>query len=169
MEVFFMKKSISLLLILAMMLSFSAVAFAASSPSTQPSAESDVFQPIPAPKDDINLDGIALPKDVSVDKDTSGVDDSDIVIEKLAKCSAAMKDEARQELAALKRSSLKCDCGFGVWSKSGKTSSCTIKLSEKDVNGGEIYVNGNVIEPELKDGYYIFTVTLPAVVLIVHK
>ena len=102
-------------------------------------------------------------------KDVSG-DDDDVIIEKLAGCPDNIKGTAKQELASLKRNGYTVDSGFGGWSKSGKTASCTIKLSEQDVpDGSQIFVNGEAVTAELKDGYYYFPVTLPAVVYVVHK
>ena len=177
-----MKRFITLLLILSMMASFSATAFAAggnASPSTQPSAESDVFEPISAPADAVDLSDIELPKDVSVEDDTGSdgtgsdgtgsVDSSDIVLDKLAMGSDAIEEEAKEQISALERSGYQFYCAFTVWSKSGDTEACTIKLSEDDVKDGQIFVNGKVVEAELKDGYYIFTVTLPAVIVVAHK
>ena len=69
-----------------------------------------------------SLDDIDMPKDVTSD-------DEDVVIEKLSKCPDTIKATAKQELASLKRDGYTIDCGFGGWSKSGKTTNCTIKLS----------------------------------------
>ena len=45
-----------------------------------------------------------------------------------------------------------------------------IKLSEKDVpDGSQIFVNGAAVQAELKDGYYFFEVSLPAIILVAHK
>jgi len=110
-----------------------------------------------------SLDDIDMPKDVTSD-------DEDVVIEKLSKCPDAIKATAKQELASLKRDGYTIDCGFGGWSKSGKTASCTIRLSEKDVpNGSQIIVNGAAVNAELKDGYYYFPVKLPAIVYVAHN
>ncbi len=110
-----------------------------------------------------SLDDIDMPKDVTSD-------DEDVVIEKLSKCPDVIKATAKQELASLKRGGYTIDCGFGGWSKSGKTASCTIRLSEKDVpNGSQIIVNGDAVNAELKDGYYYFPVKLPAIVFVAHK
>ena len=159
-----MKKFLTFVLMLAIVMSLSAVAFADLSPhssSNDPVVEPEVYNG--GSSDDIDLDAIAMPKDVSYD-------DDDVVIAKLAECPDTMKETAKQETAALKRSGYKIDCGFSAWSKSGKTAACTIKLSEKDVpDGSQIFVNGAAIQAELKDGYYFFEVTLPAIVLVAHK
>ena len=159
-----MKKVLSAVLMLAIVLSLSAVAFAGNSPhssSSDPIVEPEVYGG--GSSADVDLSSVAMPKDVSTD-------DDDVVVDKLANCPDAMKETAKQELAALKRSGYKVDCGFGAWSKSGKTAACTIKLSEKDVpDGSQIFVNGAAVQAELKDGYYVFDVTLPAIVLVAHK
>ena len=112
---------------------------------------------------DIDLTSVAMPEDVSRD-------DDDVKLDKLANCPDALTETAKQELAALKRSGYKIDCGFAAWSESGKTAACTLKLSEKFVpDGAQIFVNGAAVQAELKDGYYCFEVTLPAVVLVAHK
>ena len=112
---------------------------------------------------DIDLTSVAMPEDVSRD-------DDDVKLDKLANCPDALKETAKQELAALKRSGYKIDCGFAAWSESGKTAACTLKLSEKFVpDGAQIFVNGAAVQAELKDGYYCFEVTLPAIVLVAHK
>ena len=81
-----------------------------------------------------------------------------------------MKETARRELANLKKNGYTIDSGCGEWSKSGKTTSCTIKLSGNDMpNGSQIFVNGVAVNAELKDGYYYFPVNLPSVVFIAHK
>ena len=159
-----MKKFLSAVLMLAIVLSLSAVAFAGNSPhssSSDPIVEPEVYNG--GSSADVDLSSVAMPKDVSTD-------DDDVVVDKLANCPDAMKETAKQELAALKRSGYKVDCGFGAWSKSGKTAACTIKLSEKDVpDGSQIFVNGAAVQAELKDGYYFFEVTLPAIILVAHK
>ena len=160
-----MKKVLSAVLMLAIVLSLSAVAFADNSPhssSSDPIVEPEVYNG-GGSSADVDLSSVAMPKDVSTD-------DDDVVVDKLANCPDAMKETAKQELAALKRSGYKVDCGFGAWSKSGKTAACTIKLSEKDVpDGSQIFVNGAAVQAELKDGYYFFEVTLPAIILVAHK
>ena len=150
-----MKKVLSAVLMLAIVLSLSAVAFAGGSPhssSSDPIVEPEVYNG-GGSSADVDLSSVAMPKDVSTD-------DDDVVVDKLANCPDAMKETAKQELAALKRSGYKVDCGFGAWSKSGKTAACTIKL---------IFVNGAAVQAELKDGYYFFEVTLPAIILVAHK
>ena len=104
-----------------------------------------------------------MPEDVSCD-------DDDVVLRKLAECPDAIKKTAKQELAALMKSGYKIDCGCGAWSKSGRTVACTLKLSEKDVtDGAMVFVNGAMVQLELKDGYYYFDITMPAVVVVAHK
>ena len=125
--------------------------------------EDDVTEFKPVIQNEINLSSIPMPEDVSSD-------DDDVVLEKLANCPDALKETAKQELAALKRSGYKIDCGCVAWSKSGKTAACTLKLSEKDVpDGAQIFVNGAAVQAERKDGYYYFEITLPAVVVVAHK
>ena len=98
-----------------------------------------------------------------------GWDMLDAVIS-LEKDGKTVKETAKQELAALKRSGYKIDCGCVAWPKSSATAACTLKLSEKDVpDGAQIFVNGAAVQAELKDGYYYFDITLPAVVLVAHK
>ena len=166
MEVLIMKKFLTFVLMLAIVMSLSAVAFADLSPHTSsndPVVEPEVYNGGGSSSADVDLSAISMPKDVSSD-------DDDVVVAKLAECPDAMKETAKQETAALKRSGYKIDCGFSAWSKSGKTAACTIKLSEKDVpDGSQIFVNGAAIQAELKDGYYFFEVTLPAIVLVAHK
>lgn len=162
-----MKKVLSVVLMLAMILSLSAAAFAGVSyPSYSDGGDDqpEVFDPAPVPvNNDVDLNAVAMPKDVSCD-------DDDVIVDKLANCPDAMKETAKKELAALKRSGYKIDCGFGAWSKSGKTVACMIKLSEKDVpDGSQIFVNGAAVQAELKDGYYFFEVSLPAIILVAHK
>ncbi len=160
-----MKKLLSIVLMLAMIMSLSAVAYAGSYSSAHPvpAEEPEVYEPVPVPEEDINLEDIAMPEDVSVD-------DDDVIVDKLANSPDYIKETAKKEIATLKRSGYKIDSGFGAWSKSGKTAACTIKLSEKDVpEGSEIFVNGTAVQAELKDGYYYFNVKLPAVILVAHK
>ena len=161
-----MRKFLTFVLMLAIVMSLSAVAFADLSPHTSsndPVVEPEVYNGGGSSSADVDLSAIPMPKDVSSD-------DDDVVVAKLAECPDAMKETAKQETAALKRSGYKIDCGFSAWSKSGKTAACTIKLSEKDVpDGSQIFVNGAAIQAELKDGYYFFEVTLPAIVQVAHK
>ena len=133
----------------------------AENPSEEPQDSDDTGAISIYTRDD--LENVAMPKDVSGD-------DDDVIIEKLAGCPDNIKGTAKQELASLKRNGYTIDSGFGGWSKSGKTASCTIKLSEEDVpEGSLIFVNGEAVTAKLKDGYYYFPVTLPAVVFVVHK
>ena len=160
-----MKKVLSTVLMLAIILSLSAVAFAADSPhsssSSDPVVEPEVY--LGGGGSDVDLASVPMPSDVSCDND-------DVNIFSLANCPDALKETAKQELAALKRSGYKVDCGFDAWSNSGKTAACTIKLSEKDVpDGSQIFVSGAAVQAELKDGYYFFEVTLPAIILVAHK
>ena len=146
-----------------MLVSLPAFAFAGDNPSshTVPEDEPDVFEPIPV--EDVDLESIPMPKDVSID-------DDDVVVDKLANSPDYIKETAKKELGALKRSGYTIDCGFGAWSKSGKTLSCTVRLSEEDVpEGSEIFVNGSVVKPEYKDGGYFFPVKLPGVIIVAHK
>lgn len=125
--------------------------------------EADIAEYESMTGNDIDLDAIPMPMDVSSDND-------DVVLEKLANCPDALKETAKQELAALKRSGYKIDCGCVAWPKSDATAACTLKLSEKDVpDGAQIFVNGAAVQAERKDGYYYFDITLPAVVLVAHK
>ena len=160
-----MKKVLSTVLMLAIILSLSAVAFAAGSPhhsSSDPIVEPEVYYG-GGSSTDVDLASVSMASDVSCDND-------DVATSSLANCPDALKETAKQEIAALKRSGYKVDCGFGAWSKSGKTAACTIKLSEKDVpDGSQIFVNGAAVQAELKDGYYFFEVTLPAIILVAHK
>ena len=114
---------------------------------------------------DIDLTSVAMPEDVSCDED------DDVLLDELSNCPYTLQQQAKKELvAALKKHGCKVDCGFAAWSKSGKTAACVLKLSEKDVpDGALVFVNGKTEQPELKDGYYCFEVTLPAVVLVAHK
>ena len=125
--------------------------------------EADIAEYESMTGNDIDLDAIPMPMDVSSDND-------DVVLERLANCPDALKETAKQELAALKRSGYKIDCGCVAWPKSSATAACTLKLSEKDVpDGAQIFVNGAAVQAEQKDGYYYFEITLPAVVLVAHK
>lgn len=125
--------------------------------------EADIAEGGSMTGNDIDLDAVPMPKDVSND-------DDDVNLDKFANCPDALKETAKQELSALRRSGYKIDCGCGAWSKSGKTAACMLKLSEKDVpDGAQIFVNGAAVQAELKDGYYYFDITLPAVVLVAHK
>ena len=159
-----MKKALSAVLMLAIILSLSAVAFADLSPHyglVDPIVEPEVYNG--GSSADVDLAAVPMPQDVSSDND-------DVFIEKLSNCTDKMKETAKQDLAALKRSGYKTDCGFGAWSKSDKTPACTIKLSEKDVpDGAQIFVNGAAVQAELKDGYFFFEVVLPSIVVVAHK
>ena len=125
--------------------------------------EADIAEYESMTGNDIDLNAIPMPMDVSSDND-------DVVLENLANCPDALKETAKQELAALKRSGYKIDCGCVAWPKSSATAACTLKLSEKDVpDGAQIFVNGAAVQAEQKDGYYYFEITLPAVVLVAHK
>ena len=125
--------------------------------------EADIAEYESMTGNDIDLNAIPMPMDVSSD-------DDDVKLDTLANCPDNLKETAKQELAALKRSGYKIDCGCVAWSKSGKTAACTLKLSEKDVpDGAQIFVNGAAVQAELKDGYYYFEITLPAVVVVAHK
>lgn len=177
-----MKKVLSIVLLLALVLSMSATAFAGGSvgaaggsgsqttydsPTPSKKSEPDVYKtgsdPVPVTDPDADLKDVNMPKDVSVD-------DDDVIVDRLANSPANIKEEAKKELAELKRNGYKIDCGFGAWSKSGKTLSCTIKLSKNDVpSGSDIFVNGVKVEPAVDGGYYVFPVNLPAVILVAHK
>ena len=169
-----MKKVLSTVLMLAIILSLSAVAFAGPIPphwfsphhsSSDSSVEPEVYEPYygGGSSSDVDLASVPMASDVSCDND-------DVAIYSLANCPDALKETAKQELAALKRSGYKVDCGFVVVSKSNGTAACTVKLSAKDVpDGAEIFVNGAAVQAELKDGYYVFDVTLPAIILVAHK
>ena len=125
--------------------------------------EADIAEYESMTGNDIDLSAIPMPMDVSSD-------DDDVKLDTLANCPDALKETAKQELAALKRSGYKIDCGCVAWPKSSATAACTLKLSEKDVpDGAQIFVNGAAVQAELKDGYYYFEITLPAVVLVAHK
>ena len=161
-----MKKVLSTVLMLAIILSLAAVAFAADSPHYSPSSD-----PVVEPEvylgggggSDVDLASVPMPSDVSCDND-------DVAIYSLANCPDALKETAKQEIAALKRSGYKIDCGFVLTAKSNGTAACTVKLSAKDVpDGAQIFVNGAAVQAELKDGYFVFDVTLPAIVLVAHK
>lgn len=160
-----MKKVLSTVLMLAIILSLSAVAFAADSPhsssSSDPVVEPEVYYG--GGGSDVDLASVPMPSDVSCDND-------DVAIYSLANCPDALKETAKQEIAALKRSGYKIDCGFVLTAKSNGTAACTVKLSAKDVpDGAQIFVNGAAVQAELKDGYFVFDVTLPAIVLVAHK
>ena len=115
------------------------------------------------PADTVAIKSIAGPNDVSCY-------DDDVILQKLGACPDSMIETASREVTSLKRGGYKIDAGFGVWSESGKTASCTINLSGKDVpDGSQIFVNGSAVYAELKDGYYYFEVTPPSVVIIAHK
>lgn len=161
-----MKKVLSTVLMLAIILSLSAVAFAADSPhsssSSDPIVEPEVYYG-GGSSTDVDLASVPMASDVSCDND-------DVAIYSLANCPDALKETAKQELAALKRSGYNVDCGFVMVAKSNGTAACTVKLSAKDVpDGAQIFVNGAAVQAELKDGYYVFDVTLPAIILVAHK
>ncbi len=160
-----MKKALSAVLMLAIILSLSAAAFAEGSPHTtalDPVIEPEVYYG-GGSSTDVDLASVPMASDVSCDND-------DVAIYSLANCPDALKETAKQELAALKRSGYKVDCGFVLVAKSNGTAACTVKLSAKDVpDGAQIFVNGAAVQAELKDGYYVFDVTLPAIVLVAHK
>ena len=160
-----MKKVLSTVLMLAIILSLSAVAFAADSPSSSssdPIVEPEVYYG-GGSSTDVDLASVSMASDVSCDND-------DVATSSLANCPDALKETAKQEIAALKRSGYKIDCGFVLTAKSNGTAACTAKLSAKDVpDGAQIFVNGAAVPAELKDGYFVFDVTLPAIVLVAHK
>ena len=160
-----MKKVLSAVLMLAIVLSLSAVAFAGGSPhssSSDPIVEPEVYYG-GGSSTDVDLASVPMASDVSCDND-------DVAIYSLANCPDALKETAKQEIAALKRSGYKIDCGFVLTAKSNGTAACTVKLSAKDVpDGAQIFVNGAAVQAELKDGYYFFEVTLPAIILVAHK
>lgn len=162
-----MKKVLSTVLMLAIILSLSAVAFAADSPhsssSSDPVVEPEVYYGGGGSSTDVDLASVPMASDVSCDND-------DVATYSLANCPDALKETAKQEIAALKRSGYKIDCGFVLTAKSNGTAACTAKLSAKDVpDGAQIFVNGAAVQAELKDGYFVFDVTLPAIVLVAHK
>ena len=162
-----MKKVLSTVLMLAIILSLLAVAFAADSPhsssSSDPIVEPEVYYGGGGSSTDVDLASVPMASDVSCDND-------DVAIYSLANCPDALKETAKQEIAALKRSGYNVDCGFVMVAKSNGTAACTVKLSAKDVpDGAQIFVNGAAVQAELKDGYYVFDVTLPAIILVAHK
>ena len=145
-----MKRILSCILILAMILSFSVCAFA---------TETDARV---IPEEDKDLEPIPLPKDVSA----LDAEEGKIQLALLIDLPDPLKATARKNIKDVTAMGYKIHSGFGVWTESEEKTFCTIKLSMKDVpDGAVIFVNGNMIEPETRDndGYDYFDVPLNTV------
>lgn len=145
-----MKRVLSLILMLAMLMSLSVCAFAAE--NTDPVI----------PEEDRDLEIYPMPKDVSVLDN----EDGKVQLASLIVLPDPLKAAARKQIEKVIGMGYKIHSGFGVWTEVEDKTYCTVKLSLKDVpEGAVIFLNGDAIQPETRDndGYDYFDAPLNTV------
>lgn len=143
-----MKRVLSLMLALVMMMSFSVVAFAA---DTVASEEDKLLETVP------------MPKDVSI------VDDKDgkVQIAGLLDAPDSTKAAAKEQIEGLEKMGYKIHSGFIVWSDDKDVTMCSIELPELSVpNNAVVFLNAQRIQTETKDSVKYFDVSLNGVVVV---
>ena len=172
-----MKRILSILLALTMILSLSVCAFAAGSPDSRHVHEPDVYDVpavVPAPigaradRDEL-LRKIPMTEGVSVE---DGVAENDkVVLSRLIDAPDDVKALARNIISQMENDGYTINSGFAAWSEQGTISKGIIKITVSSVpEGYGIYVNGVLVEdPEMHDGLYFIEVDLPAIITIARK
>lgn len=170
-----MKKLISLIAIFALVLSISAVAFAA--PSGGSSGYSIVVNDADAAAAGVAMGGSNKGQNVNVPMVTgleirSAVVNgekiskdfpSDLHFDKINNAPENLKASALNYVAAIINQGLEIDNGFCGWSDSGNVTSCEIKFDLKD--GQKVFVDGVVVDVPA-DGF--ITVDIPVTIIIAH-
>ena len=165
-----MKRVLSILLALTMILSLSVSAFAAGSPSSGGVDEPEVYDvpgyvPVVVRTDrDVEIRKVPMPKGVTVD-------DSHVIVDRLADAPEEIKAIARQVIDKMNADGYTIDSSFASWCDDGKVTRCISKIPVSSVpEGYDIYVNGVLVEDsEMHDGFYFVEVDLPAIITIARK
>ena len=142
-----MKRILSFMLAVIMILSFSVCAFAAEGDEKEVAEE------------DKQLEACPMPKDVTIPGDEEGK----IKLASLLDIPDEAKDEARAQVQKVIARGYAIRSGFGIWIDDKGISFCTIKISQKDVpDGASVFVNGEAVQLETKDddGYFYFDVLI---------
>lgn len=148
-----MKRILSFMLAVIMILSFTVCAFAAEGDEKEVAEE------------DKQLEACPMPKDVTI----PGDEDGKIKLASLLDIPDEAKDEARAQVQKVIARGYAIRSGFGIWTDDKGISFCTIKISQKDMpDGGSVFVNGEAVQLETKDddGYYYFDVPLKNVMIV---
>ena len=166
-----MKKLISLIAIFALVLSISAVAFAA--PSGGSSDYSVVVNDADATAAGVGNKGqnVNVPMVTGLEIGSAVVNGekiskdfpSDLHFDKINNAPENLKASALKYVAAIINQGLEIDNGFCGWSDSGTVTSCEIKFDLKD--GQKVFVDGVVVDVPA-DGF--ITVDIPVTVIIAH-
>ncbi len=159
-----MKKVLSFVLILSLLLSMSVVAFAAGSPVVGPGGDSaNVVVPAPVKNDEVDIDSIPKTAGVSTDNDA-------VIITAFSALNAKNKALAMKYAAELINKGYKIVSGFAVVDAKDQNAVVEgVKVFVTIPDGCSIFVNDGEVTPAEVDGKLEITVTTPAFVFIVRK
>lgn len=159
-----MKKVLSFVLILSLLLSMSVVAFAAGSPVVGPGGDSaNVAVPAPVKNDEVDIDSIPETAGVSTDNDAA-------IITAFSALNAKNKALAMKYAAELINKGYKIVSGFAVVGAEDQNAVVEgVKVFVTIPDGCSVFVNGEEVTPTEVDGKLVITVTTPAFVFIVRK
>ena len=136
-----MKRILSILLALTMILSLSVCAFAAEGDAKAVSDKDKLLEAIPMSKDALVTD----------DKDGK------IHIAELLDIPEEAKDAANELIASIIAKGYIIRSAFGIWTDDKEINFCTVKLPQIDVpEGATVFINSHAVEPDTTDdsSYY---------------